>query len=450
MTLTDTAKFDTRNKQIGDGELFRVTAERETLTPETVVAIDVGTARRGFPVELAKEKIVRTGRNVMRHTMGRLSSVLVVAGLCGTLLLSCGGGANTPLPTKPKIGTLFGGDGASPHNVYAMSIFDDGTLAPVPGSPFAADARTDGLVAAPSFHLLFVSCYASFLNQSMSVFTISSNGKLSSTGPPISAYAYTLSLTADENFLLAGNTIFRVNGASSGLSQLGNVPVNGGSGVFSPDGHFVLVVGGGSSNLDSYSFDQTTGAVQLTSSISGFFMTLPSPPVIHPSSKFVYVPYSSGNVFPGPPPPGGIAGFTLASDGRLTPLPSSPFASGLDFGSGAGQPSPFLAAVIDPQGRHLYAKTATAVYGFNIDQTSGALSPMGGAYPFFTSYVDNPLALTFDASGQFLFMFLLRLVPGGIESYLNSYSVGADGVPHLVPGGPFHMGNHVSSMVAVP
>ena len=76
---------------------------------------------------------------------------------------------------------------------------------------------------------------------------------------------------------------------------------------------------------------------------------------------------------------------------------------------------------------------------------------MGGAYPFFTSYTDNPLALIFDASGQYLFMFLLRLAPGGIQSYINSYSVGSDGVPHLVPGGPFHMGaNEVTSMVAIP
>jgi len=139
----------------------------------------------------------------------------------------------------------------------------------------------------------------------------------------------------------------------------------------------------------------------------------------------------------GVPPPGGIAGFSLATDGTLTALPGSPFASGTNFGTSVG--TGFNAAVIDPAGAHLYAESATSVYGFTIDQSSGELTPIPGAFPFTTG---SPLALAFDPSGRYLFVSQL----GGIWSY----SVSSDGVPTLVPSSPFAIGQEGTSLVAVP
>ena len=364
--------------------------------------------------------------------------LLSLALLVSILLPSCGGGGGgNQNQASSKIGTLIGADFASAHSVNVMTISSDGTIASVPGSPFAASGSPAAVAASASSGLVFVACVTGDISGSLSVFKISANGSLSSAGPPITSdivLPLTLSLTASGNFLLVNNgnfspVIFGVDTATGGLTELSNLGANGSS-AFAPDGNFILFVDG--SYLNSYSFNSSTGTPTLVSSAFDFFETLPTPPIVHASGKFVYVPYSSAGG-----PPGGIAGFALAMDGTLTILPSSPFAPGTNFGSPSL--SGFNAAVIDPAGAHLYAESATAVYGFTIDQSSGTLTPIAGAFPFTGG---SPLALAFDPSGRYLFVSQLGAI--------WSYSVGSDGVPTLVPGSPFAIGQEVTSLIAVP
>jgi len=70
--------------------------------------------------------------------------LLILTPLICMLLSSCGGsvgggGSGAGGSTTSQIGTLFGTDFSSSQSVYAMRIVSDGTIAPIPGSPFAAD-----------------------------------------------------------------------------------------------------------------------------------------------------------------------------------------------------------------------------------------------------------------------------------------------------------------------
>jgi 6-phosphogluconolactonase len=363
---------------------------------------------------------------------------LLFALLC-ILLPSCGNGGGGGENQKLRIGTLIGTNIASSNSVVSMTIFSDGTIEQVPGSPFAADGPPAGVAASAPSNLAFVGCDTGNLSGSLSVFKISAGGALSPVGPPITSgivLPLTLSLTADSKFLLVNNgtsgaVIFGVDTATGSLTELPNLGTTGLS-AFSPDGDFILSVSG--SYLNSYSFNGSTGTVTLVSSAFDFFETLPTPPIVHPSGKFVYVPYSPAMIIGGTPPPGGIAGFALAPDGTLVMLPGSPFASGTSFGSHAG--TAFDAAVIDPAGTHLYAESVGSVYGFTIDQTSGTLTPIAGASPFTGG---SPLALAFDPSGRYLFVSQLGAI--------WSYSAGSDGVPTPVSGSPYLYGsrNHFLS-----
>ena len=70
--MNDTETFAARYEQMSDGELLRVAAERETLTPEAVVAIDAELTRRGFSVAGAKKETMRAERKGTRRAIGNL------------------------------------------------------------------------------------------------------------------------------------------------------------------------------------------------------------------------------------------------------------------------------------------------------------------------------------------------------------------------------------------
>jgi hypothetical protein len=342
------------------------------------------------------------------------------------LLSSCGnssGSGRGQTQPLPKIGTLIGSDFAGAGSIDVMTILSDGSVESVPGSPFAANGPADAVVASASSNLVFVASSTGLLNGSLSAFTISANGALSSMGPPTTTgivEPLTLSLTSNGSFLLVGNgnfspVIFSVNTTTGSVSELTNLGATGPS-TFSPDGKLILFVDG--SQLNSYSFNGSTDIATLISSAYDFFETIPTPPIVHPSVKFVYVPYSP-QMTTGVPPPGGIAAFALATDGTLSAIPGTPFASGINFGSSAG--TGFSAAVIDPTGTHLYAESATSVYGFAIDSNSGVLTPIAGANPFDVDVgVGTHLGLVFDSSGRYLFVSRLGAI--------WSYSIASDGL----------------------
>src|ERR1700747_2674206 len=97
----------------------------------------------------------------------------------------------------------------------------------------------------------------------------------------------------------------------------------------------------------------------------------------------------------------------------------------------------FNGITTDPTGHYLF----TANYGdgsvsvFSIDAVSGALTAISGS-PFRVG--GNPLAVTADVSGQFLYVTDLSSNPGTVKAFTINGSTGA---LTTVSGSPFAAGN---------
>jgi len=91
------------------------------------------------------------------------------------------------------------------------------------------------------------------------------------------------------------------------------------------------------------------------------------PLVIESSGRFLYV----GDL-------GSVLGFGIdPGDGRLTPVPGSPFRQGADSPSKRN----IIALAPHPSGRFLYAVNAMEIWVYSIDSSTGALAPVPGS-PF--------------------------------------------------------------------
>ena len=357
-------------------------------------------------------------------------------------LSGCGGsGAHTPTSTAPQsaIATVYGGDFSSNGDIDAMTLSSDGTVTSFTTPSFTILDPPVAVTVVPSAGLLYVAgqARAAFTGGSVSLLKISTGGHLSATSAPIIFSVdqpESMSTTSSGDLLLVnrnggGSSIYRVDTTGGTAALIGGFFTNGPAAI-SGDGRFIFAVDG--SNFNSYVLNQVSGSITLaTSIIDSVFGGQPTPILVDPSGKFVYEPISKGSFSPA-----GIAGFSVAADGTLTPIPGSPFASDLSFGSAAGPV--FSAAVIDPSGTHLYAEAAPFVYAFSIDQTTGALSPISGAFPFSSVH---PFGLTIDPSGQFLLI-------SNLDSVF-SYSLASDGAPTLTRNSPFSAGHELTSMVSV-
>jgi 6-phosphogluconolactonase (cycloisomerase 2 family) len=153
------------------------------------------------------------------------------------------------------------------------------------------------------------------------------------------------------------------NGGATGL-QPGSPTSTGGTGAggitVTPDGKFVVVANGVTSNVSVFSLDPGTGAL---SEVPGSpFATGRGPGVaIDPTGKFVFVADADNN----------LSAYTIDSMGSLTPV---------------GAPIPFGAEAesiaVDPTGKFVFVGLVPReIAGFTLDRTTGALTPIAGS-PF--------------------------------------------------------------------
>jgi hypothetical protein len=70
--VNDSTTFAAHYQQMSNAELSAVVAERESLTPEAIVAIDAELHRRGLSVAVAKKETKRAERVGTRREIGRL------------------------------------------------------------------------------------------------------------------------------------------------------------------------------------------------------------------------------------------------------------------------------------------------------------------------------------------------------------------------------------------
>jgi 6-phosphogluconolactonase (cycloisomerase 2 family) len=213
-----------------------------------------------------------------------------------------------------------------------------------------------------------------------------------------------IALLPSKKFLYAVNSssfadsisIFSV--ASDGTLALSSTPTPAGNGpndaVIDPSGKYLLVTNSFGGNVSVYSIDASSGALSEVAGSPFPANSNPAEILITPSGKFVYVTN---------PGIGMVTAFTF-SNGVLTQLPTSPVPSGAGaFGLAVDGSEKFL-YVANPSASNPppFSATTGNVSGFNINPTSGALSPIQGS-PFAATNGKGPSAVTVDPSGRFVY-----------------------------------------------
>jgi DNA-binding beta-propeller fold protein YncE len=150
---------------------------------------------------------------------------------------------------------------------------------------------------------------------------------------------------------------------------------------------------------------------------------------VDPTGKFVYVPNEFGN---------DISAYSVGSNGALTPIHGSPFPT---IG---GDP---VAVAVDPTGQFAYVADFGINSGTNgVDAYSigsdGALTPVQGS-PFATG--NGPRAVAVDPTGQFVYLANFQDV-----SSLSGYSIEPNGALTPIAGSPFATGAQAISVAITP
>jgi 6-phosphogluconolactonase len=258
----------------------------------------------------------------------------------GSPFVTGSGAADTSgisLAAAPNGQFLFSGNSVD-GTISAFSIGPTGALTPVSGSPFSAGGNPDGINVTPNGQFLAVALYSI---GSVAMFNIGPNGSLSAVpGSPFSAGSGVtyVDINCGSNLLFAseasdGPTIVTVEaiGTNGALSPISGSPfsfggTNSNVGVLSPDGKF-LYVSNQFSNEDVgtiTSLSVAPGGSLTQVSGSPFANTggdQPSGMATNQAGTLLYVANLNNTV----------TGFSVAG-GLLTPLPGSPFATGVTNG----------------------------------------------------------------------------------------------------------------------
>ena len=137
--------------------------------------------------------------------------------------------------------------------------------------------------------------------------------------------------------------------------------------------------------LSVHSIDSATGKLRPAglTFVSADMYTNPAMLAVHPNGKFIYT--DAGFV--------GFYGYSLDSDGDLTPIPGSPFS--------APNCRP-MAMTITPNGQFLYVlNDYGAMWGFSIAQSTGVLTALAGV-PWSTGVTGG--ALVADSASKYLYV----------------------------------------------
>ena len=267
-------------------------------------------------------------------------------------------------------------------------------------------------------------------NNDITTYTIASNGALSQVGSPFTPAVAPIFETMDPKgrfvFLLGdGNGINYPDlevcsiGSNGALTQVPGSPfslgVNGNSLSVDPTGKF-LYISATNDTIAAYriGFDGTLTAVEGSPfAVQGVSTGLST---IDPTGKFLYAAGSGGSSG------GGIAAYSIGSNGALTIVPGSPFLASTGV-QGA------FSVMIDPTSSDLFTLdiSNSRILAYNIG-SNGALTPVAGS-PFATPSAGS---MALDPTGQFLYV-------GSNKDQNNAVSVYSNTAGTLTPisGSPF-------------
>ena len=349
-------------------------------------------------------------------------------------------GGSSPVTYTSKFAYVvnFSDDDVSGYAVNATT----GALTPIPGSPFAADLAPVSIAADPRSKFAYVANCGSFCAGGGENYGVISGYTINATTGalkiiwelrfPPGPGDYPESMTVDPAgkfaYVSSGSLWgYKINASTLALTAVPGSPFgSGGSPTVDPTGRFVY--GGDTNGMWGYTVSATTGAL---ASISGSPFgpgTNPQGVVVDPTGKFAYAKnYGDGTVL----------GYTInATSGALTPIPGSPFAAGKGTGSLA----------VDPTGRFAYATNYFdgTVSGYTINATSGALTPVPGS-PF--AVVLDLTSVAVDPTGKFAYVGncgdFCDAGPAGVWGYTINATSGA---LTPIPGSPFAAGSYPISI----
>ncbi len=253
------------------------------------------------------------------------------------------------------------------------------------------------------------------LNDSTGVLTLGGE-----TPPVLGTSPTGLALSSNKKFLYASNVAAGANSVSifnvasdGSLTQTGDAtPVGSGPQALAidPTGKYLLIANSFDLNVSVFSLDSGTGAISL---IGNSFIGV-APTDLKISGSFVYVSV---------PDAGLIIGFTLNSDGTLSPIAGSPFITG---GGVSG-------LAIDPGNHFLYSANTSAgtvsVFAIN---AGGTLSQILGS-PYTVGKA--PRAIAIDPFGSFLY------VANQLSNNVSAFTITAGaGTLTAITGSPFAAG----------
>jgi DNA-binding beta-propeller fold protein YncE len=199
---------------------------------------------------------------------------------------------------------------------------------------------------------------------------------------------------------------------------------------------FAYVVNALSNNVSGYSIGSNGALTPVPGSPFPAGQN-PGSVAVDPTGKFAYVVNGSNNVSSF----GAVSAFSIGSNGALTPVPGSPFPAG----------SFPVSVTVDPTGKFAYVVNVFsngvfgAVSAFSIS-SNGALTPVPGS-PFPAGLVPESLAV--DPTGKFAYVANLSSFTSGFGA-VSAFSIGSNGALTPVPGSPFPAGFHPLSVTVDP
>ncbi len=322
------------------------------------------------------------------------------------------------------------GGGGSTNRVYvanqaASSIgafaIGTGTLAAVNNSPVATGYKPISMVVTPNNTLLYVGAATGIF-----VYFINSDGSLTTptTGSqPAGVFATSLAVSPDGQWLIAldGTTqqldIFQINASTGALSSVtAPATYTTSSGTWqptsvriAPNGLLIFAALGTAGDV-VFTFNTTTGVAASSQVLStGNAATGDYGLAINSTSTYLYIARSGTN--------GGVAIFSIAGGGVLTPVTGSPFLAG----------SGTYSVTLDNTGTYVYAANRTdgTISGYTIVPSTTllglTLTPLSGS-PYTSG--SGVQSIGVDSTGKYL---LAVAVSGGPDLTMYSFDIPVPG-----------------------
>jgi 6-phosphogluconolactonase (cycloisomerase 2 family) len=366
--------------------------------------------------------VTASGSSIQSYEINGNTGALQAAG-------TISGSSPIALAIHPSGKFVYGVD-VNNNEITALSLDSNtGALVPIAGSPFPTNSQNPFAAAIdPAGNFLFV---PNVNGANITVFAIdSTTGALTEIAGspfPTGNSPYAVAVGPSGQFLYVGNlsdktvSAFVINSATGSLSAVTGSPfATGDSGPMGleidPSGLRLYSTDHGSNEVVTFGINSSTGALTAEQTVRsrGAAISMAIVSGRNPASyvpKSVYVSNAISN---------NISGYSIArNSGSLTSITGSPFPTG-----------PFPSAIAsDAGGRFVFTGNDGdfTVSSFTVDATDGTLTPAPGS-PFPAG--KQPTSIAGDNGAHFVY------VCNNLDNTISGYSVGASGALSLLAGFP--------------